>query len=506
MREENTTADELELIPLTTIAAVLQDVARKWKVILAAALIAAMGAFVCADIMYSPEYTTTTTFVVTAGGTNTTTYQNLTAANNLATVFSEVLNSSILRDQVMEQIGTEFHGTITASAVGETNLLTMTVRGDDPREVFIATRAMIDYHHLVTKEVMGDTVLDILQEPTVPSAPSNSNGASRLMMMASVGAAFAMTILLGYLSLISDKIRGKAEADNKLSCRVLGELYHEKKYHTFREMVVHKKNSILISNPVTSFAYTESIHKLSNRIRRRMHREEKVIMVTSLLENEGKSTVAVNVALSLAWNGKKVLLIDCDLRKPSCSIILNQTARTTGGAVDVLLGNASMEECVQRLEGSGLYLLAGSRSLRTATNLASSPAMEELLLRAAAQYDYVVVDTPPMSQAPDAECLSEFADAAVMVIRQNMAKAGALNDALAVLEKSNVHLLGCVLNNVYGFDSLASAYGGGSGSYGKYGKYGGDGKTGQEHYSYSGRKKTRTDTVDERVLIGREKK
>lgn len=514
MREENTAAEELELIPLTTIAAVIQDVIRKWYVILAAALIAAMAAFVWADITYTPEYATKTTFVVTAGGTNTTTYQNLSAANSLATVFSEVLNSSVLRDKVMEQVGAEFHGTITATAVEETNLLTMTVKGDDPREVFVATRAMIDHHDIVTKEVLGNTVLDILQEPVVPSAPSNSKGAGRMMTMAAAAAAFAVIAVLSYISLMSDRIRGRAEADNKLSCRVLGELYHENKYRTVREFIAHKKSSILISNPVTSFAYTESMHKLSNRIKRRLHRDEKVIMVTSLLENEGKSTMAVNLALSLVRDGRKVLLIDCDLRKPSCSVILNQERKEKGGVIDVLLGSAAMEDCVQQLEGSGLYLLADSRSLRTATNLSASQAMDEMLRRAAAQYDYVVVDTPPMSLTPDAECLSEFADAAVLVVRQNRAKAGDLNDVIAVLEKSNAHLLGCVLNDIHGLVNFASTYSyGSSGAYGKYGKYGrygsygGYGKANYDRYSYSSRKNAAADdAADERVLIGGEKK
>ena len=101
MSEQNTLAAELDLSP-GLIITVIRSVLKSWLLIVAAALIAAMGAFVYTDASYTPEYRTTTTFVATSGGTSTTTYSHLNAASNAASVFSEVINSSLLQQKVRE--------------------------------------------------------------------------------------------------------------------------------------------------------------------------------------------------------------------------------------------------------------------------------------------------------------------------------------------------------------------------------------------------------------------
>lgn len=484
MKEEQTSAAE-EQISLAMIITIIHDVLRRWYLILAVMLIAAMAAYVYTDYTYTPQYSTTTTFVATAGGTSTTTYQNLSAANNLASVFSEVLDSSILRKKVMEEVGiSSFDGTITASVVSETNLLTMTVKGSDPRTVFLMTKAIIEHHDIVSYQVLGGTILEVLQQPSVPSAPINPLDLSGTVKKAAVLAGALMCALLVFLAYRADKIRSRFDADSKLSMRVLGELYHERKYKTLKESIKRKKTSILITNPVTSFTYTESVNKLASRVEKRFHSDEKVLMVTSLLENEGKSTVAVNLALAMARKGNRVLLIDGDLRKPACSKILNLPQKNAGTA-EVLLGEAALADCIKRRENNGLYMLCGRKNMRTATNLVSSPAMEGLLSQAKAEYDFVIVDTPPMSQAPDAECIGAFADAALLVVRQDAAYADELNEAAATLERTGIHLIGCVLNNVYGSASYTPAFS--YGAYGKYGRYGKYGKYGKYGYGKYGR-------------------
>lgn len=487
MNEEQTTAVE-EKISAALVITVIQDVLRRWYLVLVVTLVAAMGAFVLTDAAYRPVYKTYTTFVVTAGGTSTTTYQNLSATNELAATFSEVLNSSLLRKEILKESGLDtFKGIIDTSVYNDTNLLEMTVTGSDPRTVFLITKAIIKHHRVVTDQVLNGTVLEVLKAPAVPVRPINSPGTKRRVMQAAVLAAGGMCVLLGGLSYLADKIRSKTEADSKLRCHVLGELFHERKHRKLMDILKRKKTSILITNPTTSFAYTESINKLSSRVMKRMHAEEKILMVTSYLENEGKSTVAINLALSMARKGRKVLLIDSDLRKPACSLALGCDVHSEG-IVEVLQSRKSLDSCTVKLEDSGLYLLPSRRSLRTAIDLIGSGAMAVLLLQAASNYDYVIIDTPPMALAPDAECLSEFADAAVLVVRQNEAYAGNLNDAAMLLEKSGMHMLGCILNNVYGAGSFAPAFRYGSyGSYGRYGRYGRYGKYGRYGYGRYGR-------------------
>ena len=484
MRETNTSMAGTQ-ISLGLIITVMQDVLKRWYLIAAATLIAAMAVFVVTDFNYKPEYRATTTFVATSSSTSTTTYSNLTAASTAASLFSEMLNSSVLKQKVLEQIGVSyFDGTVSAEVVPDTNLLTMTVKGHDPRLVFQMSKAIIAHHHIVSDQVLDNTILEVLQDPVVPVRPTNSpDTKTNAALLAAVGVA----PLLAIISYMSDKVRSREEADAKLSCRILGELYHERKNKTRKNLFSRKKKSILITDPLTSFSYAESVHKLSGRVDKRRHKGEHIIMVTSLLENEGKSTVAVNLALSLAKKGKRVLLIDGDLRKPACHLILNQS-NSVAGVAEILHKKTTLMECVQQLENSSLDLLSSKRVLRATTNLISSPAMEQMLKDAADDYDIVIVDTPPMSITSDAVCISEFADAALLVVRQNAAKAEDINEAASILEKTNTHLLGCVLNNVYGSGNFSPVFQ--YGSYGKYGKYGKYSKYGYGKYGYARRRES----------------
>ena len=464
---------------------ILRDIVRRWLLILMAVLIACLGTCIYQDTAYTPQYSTTTTFVATAAGTSSTTYQNLSAATTLANVFTEVLNSSLLRTEVIRQEGiTGFDGTITAAAIPDTNLLTMTVTGSDPRTVFLMSRAIIKHHGIVSHQILGNTVLEVLQDPAVPTYPNNPQNTRSSILRAVVLSGGAMVALLGFLSYRSSRIRSKEEADKLLTCHVLGQLRHEKKKRTIRNFYRRSKAGILITNPAVSFLYTESVNKLCSRVEKRLHPGENVLMVTSLLENEGKSTVAANLALAMARKGKRVLLLDCDLRKPACNLLLG-LPQNSMGVLSVLQGKATLQEAVQKVKNSSLHAVSGSRSLSTATDVSTSKVMTALLRQASTQYDLVVVDTPPMSLAPDAEGIAGFAHAALLVVRQNEASAEALNKAAAVLDKSQTHLLGCVLNNVLGSGGFAPAY---TGSYGRYGKYGRYGYGYGYGYGYSGSK------------------
>ena len=470
-------AEQVELISFHP-SIILRDVLKRWYLIVVAALLAGMIAYTASDLLYVPVYSTTTTFVVSVQGSSTTVYQNLSATSNLATVFSEVLNSSLLRSAILEELGmTSFDGTISASAVEETNLLTMKVTASDPRTAFLVTQAVIENHQIVSYQVLGDTILEVLQAPKVPVSPVNQKASLSYMKKASVLAAAAVFLLLAFLSYKRDVIRSKQEAEKKLDCRILGEIGHERKYKTLWAAMKRRKTSILITNPTSSFLFVETIRKLRRRVEKQMPADGRVLMVTSVIENEGKSTVAVNLALAFAQKDKRVLLLDCDLRKPACHKILEYPWEGAG-TIDVANGSASLENTVVQMKNTNLFLLLQRRSTRNSTDISGSDGMAALIQKAKERFDFVVIDTPPMSVAPDVECIMELADASLLVVQQNMVQADVINHAITALQGAQSKLLGCVVNNVYGVTLSHGGgygYGYGYGRYGKYGKYGGYG-------------------------------
>lgn len=453
----------------------LQDVLKRWLVILLAALVVGVGAYISTDNAYQPTYRTNTIFVVTTRGSSTTVYSNLSSTSNVASLFTELLNSSIMRKTIVQEMGEAFDGTISTAVIPNTNLITMTVTASDPRTAFLAAQTLIDNHESLTYTIVEGLVMEVLQYPTVPTAPINTVDAAGRMKEMMVIAAVAAAAALAVLSFLRDTVRSGTEAREKLDCEYLGEIPHEKKYKTVFSRLRRSKTSILITNPVTSFRFVETIRKLRRRVEQHMD-GGKVLMVTSLLENEGKSTVAVNLALAMAKKNRKVLLIDCDLRKPACHAVLDQK-KFASGIKEVLMGKANLSDSILRYKKTNLYMLLGRKGDRNVGDLLASERMDALLDWARENYDFVILDLPPMSVASDAEGMTGLADASLLVVRQNLAMAPALNKAIASLEGQRAVLLGCVMNNVHTSRlSSGGGYGYGYGKYGHYGHYGSYGK------------------------------
>ena len=448
----------------------LRDVAKRWLVIVLVSLMVGVGSYIFTDLQYVPVYQAKTTFVVTTRSSSNTVYNNLSSTSNLAAVFTELLNSSILRKTIVQEMGVDaFNGTIDTAVVPNTNLITMTVRDTNPRMAFLAAKAIIEHHGNLTYQVVNNIQLEVLQNPVVPSAPLNQSGASAQMRRMMLLSALATAVLLAALSYMRDVVRSATEVREKLACDFLGEIPHENKYKTLSSRLHRQKSSILITNPVTGFRFVESMRKLRRRVEQHMG-DGQVLMVTSFLENEGKSTVAVNLALAMEQKKKRVLLIDCDLRKPACHMVLEQK-QFSCGINEVLHDTAELTDCFLRYQDTDMYMLLAKKGERNTGDLIVSNRMSDMLNWARQNFDFIVLDLPPMNVAADAEGMAELADACLMVVRQNLAHATELNNAIGNLESRRAKMLGCVLNNVYS-TQLSSGQSYGYGRYGKYHHYG----------------------------------
>lgn len=173
-------------------------------------------------------------------------------------------------------------------------------------------------------------------------------------------------------------------------------------------------------------------------------RELRTIMVTSSNPAEGKSTTIANLAVVLAQQGNRVLLIDADMRKPS----VHYTFRcpNTKGLTSVLTKQASLEDAVYASDVDNLYLLTSGPIPPNPSELLSSKAMELLLRSTKIPYDIVLLDTPPILHVTDSQVLANICDGAVLVVSSGKTEIDAAVKAKDLLEKSVTKLLGVVLN------------------------------------------------------------
>jgi succinoglycan biosynthesis transport protein ExoP len=173
----------------------------------------------------------------------------------------------------------------------------------------------------------------------------------------------------------------------------------------------------------------------------------KVIMVTSALPQEGKSTTSINTAIVLAQKGVRVLLIDADLRRPSIHKTLGMGPRS--GLSNVLTGSATLQQAIARSTVlPNLFILPAGTPPPNPAELLASAQMREVLSELSLQYDHIVVDTPPTLSVTDAVVLSPRADAVILVIRSGQTTKQALRRSRDVLMRVNAKVAGVLLNAV----------------------------------------------------------
>lgn len=461
-----------------------RDLVRHWWMILSAGLVGVMGAYLVLQLLFVPVYTSSATLIVSArGGSGAA--SDLSATNTMTETFSQVLDSSILKKKVQEQLGLDhLPGEITTQVIPDTNLLTVQVSTRHPREAYEVLRGVLDNYDQVTSYMMKNVVLRELDPPTVPTAPSNAPNQRSVLKNAFLAGAVLMALTLAALSYFRDTVKNQGDVAAKLDTRLYLTVYHEQKYKTLSSRLKKAKQSILITDPTSSFLFVETFKKLRTKLMYQAEKKQcRVLLVTSVAENEGKSTVAANVALALSQKMERVVLIDGDLRRPAQHKLLSKPVPPSGELSSFLEGKIPADNLLLRDRNSPLNLILNTKSCPNSTELVSGERMRGLIDAVRNMSDYVVVDTPPLTLMADAEALAEYADVALLVVRQDLSLARQINDAVDILESGHAQLLGCIFNDVRtgpfsgrsGGYSYGYGYGYGYGRYGKgYGAYDGN--------------------------------
>lgn len=226
-----------------------------------------------------------------------------------------------------------------------------------------------------------------------------------------------------------------------------------------------------------SYTMKESLRALKTNIQF-CGDDVRTLLITSSVPNEGKSTVALDLARSLTESGKRVLFIDTDMRK---SVLVGRLRATTGDGSEIcglshyLSGQKRLDEVMYGTEIPRLFMIFAGPSVPNPTEILEKKYFQELLNFGKEHFNYIILDCAPIGAAIDAAVVAKHCDGAILVIGQGMASARMIQSVKKQLEASGVRILGAVLNKVNnkknGHDS--GYYGNYYGSYyGKYGRYG----------------------------------
>lgn len=184
----------------------------------------------------------------------------------------------------------------------------------------------------------------------------------------------------------------------------------------------------------------------------------KVIQFTSTLASEGKTTFISNFSYLLGQKGKKVCLVDLDLRKPKLHRVFNVTNRL--GLNDYLSGKLEIKDLVRHSDEVGIdYIISGEKT-SAVVNVLEAKKLHDLIQNLKEQYDYVLLDTPPVIAVSDALYVAKIADGVIFLVAQNIARKTLVREALQTLQNNKVKVIGTVLTQVnlktgeygYGYD------------------------------------------------------
>lgn len=458
--------------------------AAKRLIWIALILALAVGAFryYRLDSSYQPVYSSSVVFSVQASYASTTdigtrsNWLDSSAAATLSQTFPYIIRSENTKMLLELELGKSIPAnSITATSTADAGLFTMTVTAYSPQDAFDIMNAAITIYPQAASSILGDTQIHIINIPLEPpTTPDNANNAfSSALTFAAI--TFVVCVLVIFLLSLTRKTVHAAEDLRKLvNLKCLAYIPAVK----LKKRTTKANLTLTITNPRVSSAFNESIRNLRVRMQKILkERDAKILLVTSTLPDEGKTTVSVNLALSLASEGKRVILIDGDLRKQSLKASVGLDA-PSDGLVEILSGNAKNFRLLN-VPNSTLLLLSGDETTDRPQPLLDTPRLRQVLELLRSKLDYIIIDTPPAGILSDAATFAKYADATLYVVRQDLASTAQILNSIQTLAASDVELIGCVLNqtqagtNRYGYGSkYHSGYG-----YKYYGSYNSKGRS-----------------------------
>lgn len=437
----------------------LEILRRRW---LGATLVALVVLAIASalTLLATPRYSATTRLFFSVQGSESVTdlAQGSTFAEKQMTSYAEVATSPLVLDSVTRELGLtstaeELAQTITAVVPSDTVILEVTATDPDPTRAMDVANAVGEQLAKVSatlvpqREDGSDAVqATTLASARLPAAPSSPN------VVRNLAVAFALGLIMGagfalLRHVLDTKIRNDQDVRALTDRPLLGAIAFDEAVPTHPVMVADQPLS----------APSEAIRRLRTNLQFvGVASGSKSVVVTSSIPGEGKSTTAINLAVSLADAGSRVILIDADLRRPSVAEYLGLEGRA--GLTSVLIGRADAEDVIQPWRDSGLDILPSGQVPPNPSELLGSAAMKGLLATLEAKYDVVLLDTPPLLPVTDATILTKLVGGALVVVGADRIHRAQLAESLDTLETADAQLHGLVLNKIARRDARPYVY------------------------------------------------
>lgn len=435
---------------------ILRCLKRYWIQLLLVLVAAAAVTVAYLNASYKPVYSAKVTYAVNKTGM---TENDAALAKRLSSSVAKIYGTYEFQDELFDSIQEKSLDPgkcwISTQYTEGANLFTVTVSSNDFRNVDPVLEAFQQVYPRWADKSNGSVELetvDRVQASQIPDNPYSMIDCAVKGLLVGLVLVAALTFLYAQTLHTVRKEKDMKKVTSKGCIALIPDTKMKKRTN-------ENKSHLLISNKRIDWSFKQSMLSAQSRLDQIMSRQEqKVLLVTSTLPQEGKSLMSVNLALAAVQNGKKTVIIDGDLRNPSVGRVFGFEGKTLGLS-DFFDRKADPEEIITR--SGELAVIGGGTRTGGVSGIISDEMMEDLMGYLRRVYDFIVIDTPPSGLFSDAAILEKYADTCLYVVRQDMATLHEIQEGIAPFIIEN-KLAGYLINR--SSSSISS--------YGKYGKYG----------------------------------
>ncbi len=437
---------------------------KQWRLI-ALCLLLATGAAALVTMTSAPQYRSSVTFFISTPGEDTSAaYTGGLFSQQRVRSYADIVSGSATAEAVADAVPgldvDEVEGQITALAKPETVLLEATAQALSPQTAFaIAQGVARTFPGLVTELEQQDggsspIKVSVVEQPKLPQDPFSPRPLRNLALAAVLG------LLLGVgLAVLRETLDNTVKTPEHVAETTGGATLGAVVY----DSAAVKRPLIVHDSPRAPRA--ETIRQLRTNLQFvEVDVQLQSFVITSSLPKEGKSTLACNLAITIAQSGVRVCLVEGDLRRPRVADYLGMEGAI--GVTNVLIGAVALEDALQPWGDGRLTVLPSGPIPPNPSELLSSKQMRDLLSELRSRFVVVIIDAPPLLPVTDAAILATMTDGAVLVVRAGHTRREQLRQAAGALDAVGGKILGSVLNMVPARGPDAGyGYGYGYGSY-----------------------------------------
>lgn len=447
----------------------------KALIIILSILVAFSLVFIYDNTIKVAKYSTYTTIalVKSTNDTTTITQNDITINKSLVNTYSEIVKSKKVLKKVIKELGLdmttdELAKEISVSSINETEIIKIVVEDTSSSRAYKITKSISKSFIKEINEIYQMDNISIVDEPEINKVVSNNTLKRDLVLSIAVGAFLSIGILF-IMYYFDDTIKYHDNIEEELNMPILAKVFRSRAYDLDKKnKKKNKKRSTteLILNKYPKSVVSESIKTLRTNLEfSSVEKTIRSILITSSVPGEGKSFISSNLAISFAQNGKRVLLIDSDMRKGRLHKIFKLNNKN--GYSDLLIDNIeNFKDYIKKTNIPGVNVITRGTIPPNPSELLNSTKNKELIKELKKHYDKIIFDGVPCSGLPDSIIMSSLVDKVLIVTSNKYTPKSEFLDAKNSLEKANAPIAGFIVNNI---DTK-------QGSYSKYYYYYGDRK------------------------------